>query len=56
MGPIMRYVLVEFCSRQEVVTQQNGYYGTQFRVTRGTTQGGSGIANLFNMSVYIVVL
>ena len=39
-GPKLRGLLAEFWSRQDVVTHQNGFHASQFRATRGMTQGG----------------
>ena len=45
----------DFWAWQEVVTQQNGYHGPQFRATRRTTQEGATLLTLFNMVVDNVV-
>ena len=50
-GPKMRDILAEFWEWQEVVTQKNVYNVSQFRVTRGTTQGGMKLLTLFNVVV-----
>ena len=52
----MRGLLEEFWENQEVVTRQNVYHGSQFRVTHGTTQGGVTLPILFNMAVNSVIL
>ena len=54
-GPKLQVLLAEFWSRQEVVTRQNGLHGTQFRATRGMTQGRLTSPTLFNVEVYRVV-
>ena len=51
VGPKMWGILTEFWVQQEVATQHNGYHGTQFRVTRGSTQGGLKFPTLFNVMV-----
>ena len=54
-GPHMRGLLEEFCKRQEVVIRKNGYHGTHFQETRGTTQGGHIYPTLFNLILDNVV-
>ena len=54
-GPKMRGILESFWSPHEVVTLQNGYHGPQFRVTRGTTQGGLISPTIFNLAFDSVV-
>ena len=51
----MQGLLGLFWENREVVTRQNGYHGPQFRVTRGTTQGGVAFPTLFNVEVNSVV-
>ena len=54
-GLKMRLILAEFWENQEVVTSKNSYHGTQFRATRGTTQGGIVLPTLFNVTFDILV-
>ena len=51
MGSNIQGMLVEFWEQQEVVTQKNGYHGTQFRATCGTTHGFLTFPTLFNVAV-----
>ena len=53
--PKLRVLLAEFWSIQELVTCHNDFHGTQFRVTRGTTQGVLASPTLFNVSVDSVI-
>ena len=54
-GLKLRVLLVEFWSRQELVTHQNGFHSPQFRETIDMTLGGLDLPTLFNVSVYSVV-
>ena len=51
----MQGILEDLWENQEVVTRQNRYHGHQFRVTRGTTQGGIVSPTLFTVAVNSVV-
>ena len=53
--PRIRGMLAQFWARKEVFTQQNEYHGSQFRVTRGTTQGSLTFPTLLNVAVDNVV-
>ena len=54
-GPLMHELLVTLWVYQEFVTRQNCYHSPNFKVTRGTTQGGLISLTLFNVVVNNVV-
>ena len=50
-GPRLCGLLETLLDRQQLVQRQNGFHGTAFPATRGTTQGGLVSQTLFKMVV-----
>ena len=54
-GPCLCRLLETFWGRQQVMPRKNGFHGSAFTTTRGTTQGGLLSPTLFNVVLENVI-